>query len=69
MLKTKYEVRLCIESFYTLIETQFHKRIKVFKSDNGKKFLMIDFSKSKGIIHQTSCVETPKKNGIVECKQ
>ncbi|WVZ06452.1 hypothetical protein V8G54_019798 [Vigna mungo] len=29
---------------------------------------MHDFFKSKGIIHQTSCVETPQQNGIVERK-
>lgn len=29
---------------------------------------MCQFYASKGIIHQTSCVETPQQNGIVECK-
>jgi len=26
------------------------------------------FLSSKGIVHQTTCVETPKQNGIVERK-
>jgi len=59
MLKHKSDVRSCIESFYYLIETQFQTRIKMFRNDNGKEFLMTDFFKSKSIIHQTSCVETP----------
>jgi len=29
---------------------------------------MGDFLKSKGIIHQKSCVETPQENGVVEQK-
>ena len=29
---------------------------------------MHDFYASKGVIHQTSCVETPEQNGIVEHK-
>jgi hypothetical protein len=29
---------------------------------------MKDFFHTKGIIHQTNCVETPQQNGIVERK-
>jgi hypothetical protein len=42
--------------------------IKIIRSDDGFEFVMPSFFKTKGIIHQTSCVETPQKNGIVERK-
>jgi len=29
---------------------------------------MTDFFKTEGIIHQTSCIETPEQNGLVERK-
>jgi hypothetical protein len=42
--------------------------IKIIRSDDGLEFVMPSFFKTKGIIHQTSCVETPQENGIVERK-
>ncbi|KAJ0522072.1 putative RNA-directed DNA polymerase [Helianthus annuus] len=60
-----------IESFYELILTQFKKKVKVFRSDNGTEFInskMDSFCKSKGILHQTSCSYTPQQNGVVERK-
>ncbi|XP_019460137.1 PREDICTED: uncharacterized protein LOC109359897 [Lupinus angustifolius] len=41
---------------------------KTIRSDNGKEILMSDFYANSGIVHQTSCVETPEKNSIVERK-
>ncbi|KAJ0440838.1 putative RNA-directed DNA polymerase [Helianthus annuus] len=60
-----------VEGFYELVLTQFKKRVKVFRSDNGTEFVnnkMDSFCKSKGIIHQTSCSYTPQQNGVVERK-
>ena len=37
-------------------------------SDNGTEFLLKEFLKSKGIIHQLSYVDTPQQNSIVERK-
>ncbi|GJW63747.1 ribonuclease H-like domain-containing protein [Tanacetum coccineum] len=39
LLKTKDEVTFFIKSFVELIYTQFNKRIKVFRSDNGTEFV------------------------------
>lgn len=66
MLKTKGEVQGYVKSFITMVETQFNKRIKMIRSDNGPEFLLPSFYKSKGIIHQVSCVATPQQNGRVE---
>ncbi|GKV03503.1 hypothetical protein SLEP1_g15792 [Rubroshorea leprosula] len=42
-----------------------------WSGDNGKEFtegLIKDFCLKKGILQQTSCVNTPQQNGVVECK-
>lgn len=48
-----------------MIKTQFGKKIKVHKSDNGKEYLdrkFQDYLVENGIIGQTSCVN-PNKMG------
>jgi len=58
-------------SFITYIATQFHSQVQVVRSDNGQEFCdhsAIAFYTKKGIVHQTSCVDTPQQNGIVERK-
>ncbi|KAJ0519517.1 putative RNA-directed DNA polymerase [Helianthus annuus] len=71
MLKSKMEVFDNIVGFYELVLTQFKKRIKIFRSDNGTEFVnskMESFCKSKGILQQTTCAYTPQQNGVVERK-
>ena len=51
-----------------MIETQFNKKIKCIRSDNGTEFYLKGFFKSKGILHQLSCVDKPQQNAIVERK-
>lgn len=51
-----------------MVKTQFNKNIKTIRSDNGPKYKLSSFYANKGILHQTSCVETPQQNGIVERK-
>lgn len=66
MMKTKSEVAPAIQSFVELIATQFGKKIKMIRTDNGLKFQLPQFYSARGIIHQRSCVETPQQNGRVE---
>jgi len=60
-----------LESFILFVANQFDAQVKIIRSDNGQEFgdnHAIAFYTSKGIIHQTSCVDTPQQNGIVERK-
>nr|KYP51629.1 Retrovirus-related Pol polyprotein from transposon TNT 1-94 [Cajanus cajan] len=59
LLKSKAEVQSHVQNFIALIENQFHTTIKILRSDNGPEFSLKNFFASKGIIHQTSCVDTP----------
>ncbi|KAJ0890287.1 putative RNA-directed DNA polymerase [Helianthus annuus] len=71
LLTNKTEVFDNLCSFYELMLTQFEKKIKVIRSDNGTEFVnnqMNLFCKNKGILHQTSCSYTPQQNGVVERK-
>ena len=68
LLKYKSDVKTILPSFIQLIETQFTVKLKRIRSDNGKEFYLTDFFNNKGIFHETSCVETPQQNSIVERK-
>jgi len=58
-MKTKSKTREALYIFITLIHNQFNVTIKTIWSDNGSEFLSTDLYNSIGIIHQTSCIETP----------
>lgn len=38
LLKLKSDALIILQTFYTMIETQFHSKIKVIRTDNGKEF-------------------------------
>jgi len=66
-LKQKSKVVKNLGNFVVFIQIQFETTIKII-SDNGTEFFMTNFFINKGIIHQTSCVNTPQQNSIVERK-
>jgi len=71
LLKLKSDVVVVLRNFFQLVSTQFGKRVKVLRSDNGTEFVNSNFHDlftSLGIIHQKSCVYTPQQNGVVERK-
>ncbi|GJZ12978.1 putative RNA-directed DNA polymerase, partial [Tanacetum coccineum] len=71
LLKSKTEVGEYIESFIKLVFTQFGKKVKIVRSDNGTEFVnhhLSNLFNDLGIIHQTSCAYTPQQNGIAERK-
>jgi len=60
-----------LHTFIAYVEKQFAVSVKVIRSDNcleSKDRTAIQFYAEKGILHQTSCVDTPQQSGIVERK-
>ncbi|KAK2361432.1 putative mitochondrial protein [Trifolium repens] len=68
LMKHKSETRQHVINLVKMIKTQHNHDVKIIRSDNGPEFLMHDFYSSHGILHQTSCVESPQQNGRVERK-
>lgn len=51
------------ECFHTMVQTQFQSKIRVLRSDNGHEYYnstLSSYFQQHGIIHQTSCVDTPQ---------
>jgi len=67
-MKSKSEARQHLVNFITLIEKHHDCHVKIVRIDNGPEFTIPQFYASKGILHQTSCVETPQQNARVEKK-
>ncbi|XP_013632843.1 PREDICTED: uncharacterized mitochondrial protein AtMg00810-like [Brassica oleracea var. oleracea] len=58
-----------MQRFYAYAERQFKLPLQKVRSDNGTEFMCLrEFFQEKGIVHQTSCVDTPQQNGRVERK-
>jgi transposase InsO family protein len=68
LMKLKSKARPLLESFITMIKTQFCSQIKLIRSDNGQEFTMPTFYASLGMSQQHSYVETPQQNSVVERK-
>jgi transposase InsO family protein len=52
-----------------MIYTQFGKKVKMVRSDNGGEFVnktLKVFFNNEGVLHETSCVGTPQQNGVAE---
>lgn len=65
LLKYKSKTQSLLEQFCTMVENQM---LKCLRSDNGTKFIMTGFFKTRGTLHRLSCVVTPQQNSIVERK-
>jgi hypothetical protein len=71
MLRGKHEVLCCFQDFHKLVANQFNAKIQIFCTDNGKEYVNNDFVaylSNHGIIHQTTCPNTPPQNGVAERK-
>ena len=71
LMKTKDEVNLLFQKFYKMIKTQYNAKVWVLRSDNGREYQSFDLQKyleGYDIIHQTTCSNTPQKNGVAELK-
>jgi len=67
-MRNKSETKSVLSNFINLIHNQFGIKIKIIRSGNGNEFAYHDLYNSFGIIHQTSCIETPQQNSIGERK-
>jgi Integrase core domain/GAG-pre-integrase domain len=71
LLKGKNEVFSCFKDFLNFVGNQYSAKIKVFRSDNGTEYVnkkIFELLKSKGILYQTTCINTPEQNGVSERK-
>ena len=62
LLKEKSKVGQIFKKIYNMIQTQFHTKMQVLKTNNTREYfnsIMGDFLLSEGIVHQSSCIETP----------
>ena len=69
LINYKSDIVTVMHQFFLLVETQFQTKVQKIRSDNAPelcegqmKALLI----KKGILHETSCVNTPQQNGVVE---
>ena len=70
-MKEKSETATIFQSFHSMISTQFQSNIQVLKTDNAKDYfnsILGPYLSKHGIIHISSCVDTPQQNGVAERK-
>ncbi|RVW69729.1 Retrovirus-related Pol polyprotein from transposon TNT 1-94 [Vitis vinifera] len=71
LMKEKSEVGHIFQTFNLMVQNQFNSKIQVLKSDNAKEYFTSSLStylQNHGIIHISSCVDTPQQNGVAERK-
>ena len=71
LMKQKNEVLKCFRDFCSLIGNQYDARVKVLRTDNGTEYVNNEFESylsAQGILHQTTCPDTPPQNGVAERK-
>ena len=70
-MKHRSELLQVYSNFAKMVETQFSKRIKIFRSDNALKYTQFAFQAvlhSYGIVHHLTCPGTSQQNGRAERK-
>ncbi|WVY99005.1 hypothetical protein V8G54_031156 [Vigna mungo] len=68
LMKSKGEVNLIFQKFHKMIETQYNAKVQVLRSDNGGEYQSLElkgYLEVHGIIHQTTCPNTPQQNGAL----
>ena len=70
-MKHRYELLQVYCNFAKMVETQFSKCIKIFRSDNTLEYNQYAFQailNSFGIVHQLTCPSTSQQNGRAKRK-
>ena len=71
LMKNRSKLFSHFRAFCAKIHTQFHVSVQNLRSDNAKEYVSEQFQSfmlQKGILHQTSCVDTSAHNGVAERK-
>ena len=71
LMANKSNVFPLLTAVVIFVKAQFGATVKTIHSDNGlesKDQAALLFYRDEGILHQTTCVDTPQQNGIVERK-
>lgn len=71
LLKQKSDVSNIFPIFHTMIQTQFNVGIKRLRTDNARDYFnqsLSSYFQKEGIVHESSCVDTPQQNGVAERK-
>ncbi|KAJ9671270.1 hypothetical protein PVL29_027317 [Vitis rotundifolia] len=71
LLKQKSDVSIVIPNFHSMVQNQFGVKIKSFRTDNARDYFnqtLSPYFQSQGILHDSSCVNTPQQNGVAERK-
>ena len=70
-LKNKSDVSLVLPNFHTMVQNQFGVKIKRFRPKNARDYLnqvLTPYFQKEGIIHESSCVNTPQQNRVAKRK-
>ena len=62
-MKEKYETGQFLKNFKNMIQIKFQSKIQILKSDNARDYfnsVLGEFLVKEGIIHLSSCVDTPQ---------
>ena len=54
-----------------MVQRQFNAKIQILRTDNGKEYfnsILVHYLSQQGIVHQSTCVDTPQQNGVAEWK-
>ena len=68
-MKHRSKLLQVYSNFAKMVETQFSKRIKIFRSDNALEYTQYAFQAilhSYGIVHQLTYLSTSRQNGRVK---
>ena len=71
LMKEKSETSHIFQNFNSMIQSQFHAKIQILRTDNAKKYFNSipgDYLSNQGIFHQSSCVDSPQQNKVTEWK-
>ena len=67
-MKDKSETGPIFQTFHSMVQQQFNVKIQILRTDNGKEYfnsIIGHYLSQQGIIHQSSCVDTPQQMGLL----